>query len=159
MRSSSSRPSRLLRSDGSSGGAGGLSERPCLTKRKCSAVVRYRSLLFQVPISLRPNYLKLQMAGHAPRRQIDRVLREARPSPLVAAITSDFARPMGPHQVYVSMALSRRKRTLLTGVAMPCLSPSSTTFPANISTSVFLLASTSCTIEVFPSGDMARRKG
>ena len=54
-------------------------------------MVRHRSLLSQVPVSLRPNYLKLQMAGHAPQKQIDRVLREASPSPTLIASTSQHS--------------------------------------------------------------------
>ena len=45
------------------------------------AVVGYRSLLPQVPVSLPPDCLKLQISDHAPGKQIDRVLRKAPPSP------------------------------------------------------------------------------
>jgi len=45
------------------------------------AVVRYRSLLPQSPLSLPPDRLKLQISDHTYRKQIDRVLRRAPPSP------------------------------------------------------------------------------
>jgi hypothetical protein len=55
---------------------------PVSHNKKTFAVGRYRSLLPQVPMSLRLNCIKLQVADHAPGRQTDRVLRKGPPSPI-----------------------------------------------------------------------------